>query len=79
MAQISIRNLPDATHRALRVRAARNGRSTEAEARAILTEAVAPTLHVRLGSLLAQVGQAAGGVDLDIRRDTTPAVPPRFE
>jgi plasmid stability protein len=40
MAILNIRNLPDATHAKLRSRAAANGRSMEAEARTILTEAV---------------------------------------
>lgn len=39
MAILNIRNLPDAIHARLRVRAAQNGRSMEAEARAILAEA----------------------------------------
>ncbi len=38
MAILNIRNLPDHIHARLRVRAARNGRSMEAEARAILVE-----------------------------------------
>ncbi|HXY67340.1 MAG TPA: Arc family DNA-binding protein, partial [Mycobacterium sp.] len=42
MAILTVRNLPVAVHRALRVRAARHGRSTEAEVRAILEEAVRP-------------------------------------
>ena len=36
MAMLTVRNLPDEVHRALRVRAALRGRSTEAEVRAIL-------------------------------------------
>ena len=39
MAILNIRNLPDDIHSRLRVRAAQNGRSMEAEARAILTAA----------------------------------------
>jgi hypothetical protein len=39
MATVNVRNLPDAVHRALRVRAAQHGRSTEAEIRFILDEA----------------------------------------
>jgi len=39
MATLTIRSLPDEVHARLRVRAAKNGRSTEAEARAILTSA----------------------------------------
>jgi plasmid stability protein len=41
MATLTIRNLRDATRQALRERAARNGRSMEAEARVILDGAVA--------------------------------------
>jgi len=39
MANLNIRNLPDEVHQALRRRAAESGRSMEAEARAILTQA----------------------------------------
>jgi plasmid stability protein len=42
MSTLSIRNLPKDVHRELRLRAARNGRSMEAEARAILSEACRP-------------------------------------
>ena len=40
MATLNIRRLPDDVHAKLRVRAAKAGRSMEAEARMILTEAV---------------------------------------
>ena len=40
MKQLIVRNLDDATVRALKRRAARNGRSAEAEHRAILREAL---------------------------------------
>jgi plasmid stability protein len=79
MAAVTIRNLPPETHRALRVRAAQHGRSTEAEIRDILEEAVRPRNRVKLGSLLAQIGREVGGVDLDIERDKTPAEPMSFE
>lgn len=39
MAVLNIRNLPDEVHKRLRIRAAKKGRSMEAEARAILTAA----------------------------------------
>lgn len=39
VATLNIRNLPEEVHRRLRVRAARAGRSMEAEAREILAEA----------------------------------------
>ncbi len=34
---------------------------------------------IKLGSLLAQFGREVGGVDLDIKRDPTPAEPASFE
>ncbi len=57
MAMLTVRNVPDEVRRALRVRAARHGRSTEAEVRAILEEAVKPQGRLRLGSMLADIGR----------------------
>lgn len=73
MAAITIRNLPDEVHRALKYRASEHGRSTEAEVRAILEEAVLPSGRVKIGTLLAEIGRRHGGWDLDIVRDQTPA------
>ena len=52
MAMLTVRNLPDEVHRALRVRAARRGHSMEAEVREILESAISPQGRVRLGSML---------------------------
>lgn len=79
MASVTVRNLPDETHRALRVRTATHGRSTEAEIRAILESAVRPEGRIKLGTLLAEIGREAGGVDLDIERARTLAEPMSFE
>ena len=79
MASVTIRNLPDEVHRALRVRAALHDRSTEAEIRAILTTAVNPEGRIRLGSLLADIAREVGGVDLKIERGAAPAKPLTFE
>ena len=75
MASVTVRNLPDETHRALRVRAATHGRSTEAEIRAILECSVRPDGRIKLGSLLAEIGRKVGGIDLEIERDRSPAEP----
>jgi plasmid stability protein len=75
MAAIVVRNLAPETHRALQARAAEHGRSTEAEARAILDAAVRPSERVKLGAALAALAQPFGGLDLDISRDKTPAEP----
>lgn len=75
MATVTIRNLPDSTHRALRLRAAAHHRSTEAEIRSILEGAVRPAQRVKLGSLLSDIGHEAGGADLDITRDPSETPP----
>lgn len=75
MAAITVRNLSDETHRALKARAARHHRSTEAEVRAILDAAVASGERVRLGSLLADIGRSVDGVELIVDRDRTPHQP----
>lgn len=52
MSQLLVRNLDDTTKRQLRIRAAQNERSLEAEARAILTEAVSNPADDPVGELL---------------------------
>lgn len=84
MATLTVRNLPDEAHRALRVRAAMHGRSTEAEVRAILENAVKPAERIRMGDALAALGRKIGLKDEDFAvfeqvRDKTPAEPIRFE
>jgi plasmid stability protein len=73
MAAITVRNLDDQVKHRLRVRAARHGRSMEAEVRAIIVEAVGEadepknflmTLHERFA--------AVGGVDLELPERNTP-------
>ena len=77
MSSVTVRNLPDATHRALKLRAAQFGRSTEAEIRSILDAAVAPNLA--MGTAMAAIGQKVGGVDLKLRRDQRPVDVASFE
>lgn len=83
MVVLTVRNLPDEVHRALRVRAALRGRSTEAEVRAILEETVRPEGRAVLGTLLTAVGRAAGLRDDELagfaQRDTAPARPVDLE
>ncbi|HEX5462477.1 MAG TPA: Arc family DNA-binding protein [Steroidobacteraceae bacterium] len=83
MAILTVRNLPDEVHRALRVRAAQHGRSTEAEVRDILESAVRPEGRVRLGSLLADIGRKAKLTDEEFAifehvRDKAPSKPVSF-
>ena len=83
MAILTVRSVSDEVHRALRVRAATNGRSTEAEVRAILEDAVRPEGRIKLGSLLADIGRRAKLTDEDLavfrQRDEPPAGPITFE
>ena len=84
MAMLTVRNLPDDVHRALRMQAAQHGRSTEAEVREILAIAVKPESRVRLGDALAALSRKIGLTNedfevLDRVSDKTPAEPLRFE
>jgi plasmid stability protein len=79
MAVVTVRNLPEETHRALRLRAAQHGRSTEAEIRVILEEAVRPEGRVKIGSALAAFGQRFGGLNLNVTRDEGPPRAASFE
>jgi plasmid stability protein len=72
MPSLTVRNLPEETHRALRVRAARHGRSTEAEVRAILEETVRPAERIKIGTELHRIAQETGGMDdVEFRRRRT--------
>jgi antitoxin FitA len=84
MAMLTIRNLPDDVHRALRVRAAMHGHSTEAEVREILANAVKPEMRVYMGDALAALGRKLGLTNEDFEffdqvREKTPAEPLKFE
>lgn len=84
MAILTVRNVPDDVHRALRMRAARHGRSTEAEVREILAAAVKPEKRVRVGEALAAIGRKIGLTNEDFAvfesvRDKTPAKPLSFD
>lgn len=84
MRSVTVRNVPDEVHRAIRMRAAQHGRSVEAEMRAILESAVKPQGRVKLGSLLAEVGRKIKLTDEEFAifesvRDRTPARAARFE
>ena len=84
MAAVTIRNLSEEAHRALKVRAAQHNRSTEAEMRAILEAAVRPEGRLLLGTALSEIGRKYGITNADIEaleqvRDTRPAEPIKFE
>ncbi len=83
VAILTVRNVPDEVHRALRMRAAQHGRSTEAEVREILASAVKPEKRVRMGDALGAPCRKVGLTDEDIAlsehaRDKTSAKPLSF-
>lgn len=61
---LTIRQIPDEVHRALKARAARSGRSVEAEVRQILSETCLPAVDVNhwLSGLRSRAGQRTAGV-----------------
>jgi len=84
MAMLTVRNISDEVHRALRMRAAQRGHSMEAEVREILESAVSPEGRVKLGSLLADMGRRAKLTDEEFAvfeqvRNKAPARPVSFE
>jgi antitoxin FitA len=84
VAMLTVRNLPDEVHRALQARAARLGKSMEAEARDILESALRPNSRFKLGSVLAAVGREVRLTEDEFAvfsgvRDKTPARPVDFE
>ena len=79
MAAVTVRNLPDETHRALKLRAAAHGKSTEAEIRDILVQAMQSPERVKIGSALAAFGQQFGMPDADFTRDPAPTEAAVFE
>jgi len=67
VASITIRQLPEATKRKLRIRAAQHGRSMEQEAREILQSALAqPDGPKDLGKAIREIFAPFGGVELHI-------------
>ena len=83
MAMLTVRNLSEEVHLALRVRAALHGQSMEAEVREILESAISPKGRVKLGPLLADMGRQAKLSDEEFAvfeqvRDRTPARPVSF-
>lgn len=85
MPSITVRNIPDEVHRAIRIRAAMHGCSAEAEVRNILEQAAKPEGRLKLGTLLASIAREAGGLTdeelalFEKTRDKSPAQPMRFE
>ena len=84
MAMMTVRNIPDEIHNALKARAKLHNRSAEAEMRAILEAAIKPESRLCMGDALASLGRNIGLTNDDFAvfeqvREKTPAEPMRFE
>ena len=84
MGMMTVRNIPDEVHNALKARAKRHNRSAEAEVRAILEEVTRPEKRLHMGDALAALGRKIGLTNEDFsifdqEHDKTPAEPMRFE
>jgi len=79
MPQIIVRQLPDEVHRALKARASEHGRSTEAEARDIIAQAVLPNTRRKAGDLLCSIWKGSDVSSVIFERDKTPHNPMNFE
>ncbi len=67
VAAITVRNVDDSVRDRLRTRAAANGRSMEAEVRAILTDAVEAPVPDQLGTRIhVRFGHSSGAADLEL-------------
>lgn len=82
MATVTIRDIPDEIHHAIRIQAAQNGRSTVAEIRMILETAVKPKHSLRMGDALAEIRRRVGINDKDLlyfEREKISAEPIKIE
>lgn len=79
MPAVTVRNLPEETHRAIKRLAEKHGRSTEAEIREILEEVVRPESRVKIGTALAAFGERLRDMNFDTTRDQTPTDAASFE
>ena len=81
MTTLTIRNVDAAIKERLRVSAARNGRSMEAELRQILSDTLAPesSREPNLAEAIRRRFAPLGGVDLDLHPPVPVGEPPKFD
>jgi plasmid stability protein len=81
---LTVRNVPDEVHRALKMKAAVNGHSMEAEVRDILKNTLKLNQRVQMGNALAALANRLGLTNEDFTaiekaRTSIPAEPMNFE
>lgn len=60
MGALTIRNLPEDIHEQLRRLAAKHGRSTEAEVRTLIIDAVTPKNRIKPGNAMSEIWRKTG-------------------
>jgi plasmid stability protein len=79
MAQITVRQLPDEVHRALKAKARTEGRSAEALARQLIFEGLFPAGAARLGDRLRALVRDVDMEGVEFSRDRSPIRGATFE
>ncbi|HEY8604527.1 FitA-like ribbon-helix-helix domain-containing protein [Tsuneonella suprasediminis] len=84
MPTLTVRNIPEDVHCALKALAAKNGNSTEAQVREILAAAVQPKEGQGVGEALWNLRYAIGltndeATELEVNRERSPARPMSFD
>lgn len=81
MAQITVRQIPDEVHRALKIQAELDGMSAEAKARQLLAQGLFPKEQPRPGDMLRALWQDVEGDldDVEFPRDPAPIRGAEFE
>lgn len=84
MPAITIRNIPEETHRGLKALAAQHGRSTEAEVRDLIARAVRPDANLGTGQALLAIWRPLTLTEqehtiIESARDRVPAEPMSFD
>lgn len=79
MGNMTIRNIPEPIHNALRERATLNRRSIEAEVRTILTHSIMVAEAGGFGQQLRARFADCEGDELDLKRDKTPGEAAKFD
>ena len=79
MATVTVRNLPEEVHRALRIQAAMHGRSTEAEIREILARSTRREGRLLIGTELRHYARQLGGAELAVPQGAALLQPASFD
>ena len=78
MGNMAIRNIPEDVHHSLKIQARKNGRSAEAEVRAMIVESITRSQQGGFGTRLRKVFDGVEDDMIALERDKTPIAPMDF-